>query len=91
LVASASASVKVSREEIEQLAKALRVSVPFGASGAAVFRLCLDRVRELAEGSKTPNDEALAALATFQRALGGTVEAEAPDETGRAPAHPDGC
>lgn len=83
--------MKVSREEIEQLAKALRVSVPLGASGAAVFRLCLDRVRELAAGARTPPDEALAALATFHRALGGAVEAEPTDEAGRAPAHPDGC
>ena len=44
----ASASVKVAREQIEQLARLLRVDVRLSESGAALFRRCLERVSELA-------------------------------------------
>lgn len=89
--------MKVSREEIEQLAKALRVSVPVGASGAAVFRLCLDRVLWLF-GARTPeqiaaqhNARELEALGVFSKALGGQGEADATEESGRPPPNRDAC
>lgn len=47
------------------------------------------RARVLVLEAETDNAGALEALKTFQRALGGTGEADAIEANGRAPAHPD--
>lgn len=97
MTASSVASVKVEREQIEQLASALRVELRVSESGAALFRRCLDRANELSHPSagrvrlvafeaETDNESALEALGTFRRALGGLGDAT---EESRGAAAPD--
>jgi hypothetical protein len=47
VTASSVASVKIEVEQLEQLARALGVPLPATGSRASLFRLCLDRAREL--------------------------------------------
>jgi hypothetical protein len=48
VTASSVASAKIEREQIEQLARTLRLELRVGESGAALFRRCLERAGELA-------------------------------------------
>ena len=76
------ASAKVERAQVEQLARALRVPLLVGESGAALFRRCLEAAQALEESERArarvvvieaegSNADALAALETFRTALGG--------------------
>lgn len=96
MTASSVASVKVEVEQLEQLARALGVPLPATGSGASLFRLCLARSRKLIPVIEIVDRlEAIEALEglrnTFQRALGGTGEADATAEAERAPAPPGAC
>lgn len=48
MTASSVASAKIGREQLEQLARTLRLELRVGESGAALFRRCLERASELA-------------------------------------------
>lgn len=71
MTASSVASVKIEREQIEQLARALGVPLPVSGSGAKMFRLCLERAQELA-----PVTESVDRIQTRARARVLVVEAE---------------
>lgn len=92
------ASIKIERDHVEQLARALCVPLQAEESGAALFRRCLERARSLNEQareivSETHNAEELAALAVFGNAvvmgLGGEGE-RATNGTAARPVEPAG-
>jgi hypothetical protein len=83
VTASSVASAKVSRHEIDQLARALGVALPVGISHAEAFRRCL-RAAELRRDGESI-DGALEALATFQRCLGGPAGDGATERSATAP------
>ena len=91
------ASIKIEREHVEQLARALCVPLQAGESGAALFRRCLDTARSLNEQAheiaSASNAEELGALAVFGKAvmgLGGEGEG-ATNGTAARPVEPAGC
>jgi hypothetical protein len=105
VTASSVASVKVEFQQLEELAHALGVPLPATGSGAALFRLCVARARQLvpviavvdriqlrarARALIDAETDNASALEALQRALGGQ-HGDATGEAERQPAPPNGC
>lgn len=92
MTASSVASAKIGREQLEQLARTLRVELRVGESGAALFRRCLERASELATLATLDRLDRATGRARFVQAeaLGGSGE-EATAAREGTPAEHDAC
>lgn len=85
VTASSVASVKLEREQIERLARHLRVAPQLGESGALLFRRCLEQAALVA--TQQALDRIEAQRTARRQAFGGQGEAtetRAPQEAQRA-------